>query len=82
MKIRAALQGLRNAPPLPSDPLMVETERVLGKLREIDTLNHLLSSSKDRILAVDTEALRKTLDSIETLQASIRSEAEENNQEM
>ena len=77
MKIRAALQGIRNAPLPTSDPLVAETERVVGKLREIDGVSMLLSRSKERIMAVDTEGIRKTLDAIEILQADIRTELEE-----
>lgn len=78
MKIRAALQSIRNAPVPASDPLVAETERVVGKLREIDGLNMLLNRSKERIMAVDTEGIRKTLDAIETLQADIRAEMDDN----
>jgi len=77
MKIRAAVQGIRNAPTPASDPLVVETERIVGKLREIDGLNMLLNRSKERIMAVDTEGIRKTLDVIEILQADIRAEMDD-----
>lgn len=77
MKIRAALQGIRNASVPASDPLVAETERVVGKLREIDGVSMLLNRSKERIMAVDTEGIRKTLDAIEILQADIRTELEE-----
>jgi hypothetical protein len=77
MKIRAALQGIRNGPLPASDPLVAETERVVGKLREIDGVSMLLNRSKERIMAVDTEGIRKTLDAIEILQADIRTELEE-----
>jgi len=77
MKIRAAVQGIRNAPTPASDPLVVETERIVGRLREIDGLNMLLNRSKERIMAVDTEGIRKTLDVIEILQADIRAEMDD-----
>lgn len=53
-------------------PLVKEAQKITAKLQEIEGLKLVLTKSKEMILGIDVAAYRKALDSIGTLQETMR----------
>jgi hypothetical protein len=59
-------------PPKPVNSLVLEVEKLISKLREIESVKEDISKVRGLILAVDLERYRRGLEQVEGIQKSMK----------